>query len=224
MSITIQSSTTVPEPQHWPLSMKPYGQNAYGDNLFRIVFAPSVKRLVGGSFEDGYVGYKVRPMYRDIGDRWIMEKWLSAFEHTRMTEEEYNLKFRDPMTGLFLTGPYPSRGTYFECHTFESASPGHANIGKLVAWIQMGRNNTAAANAAAIRESYKKAEDEQQRIAYDRVREANSAFGIRAANLGGHIKKTKTIPTLLTANELGLPLKGSAKLKHGGTTCHTIPA
>jgi hypothetical protein len=209
----VQIVGDIPEPQHWPLPMARFGRSPYQTNLFRIVFAPSVKCLVGGEFSDGFIGYRVRPAYRHIGNQWIMEKWISAWDHTKMTEEDYNLRFKDPMTGLCITGPYPSRGIYFHCHTFEACGPTDANIEKLVAWISKAKENSHTDNQRAILEAHAQKEKADDAQRFDRVKDMMSVSGIRAANIGGMVKKTKSQPSMKSANELGLPIRGARQIK-----------
>src|SRR5882757_1458064 len=95
-----------PEPTHYPMPLAEYGKSPFGDNLFRIVYAPSVRKIVGGMFPDGFTGYRSRPAYRHLGDVWVIEKWLSAVEDTGMTESSYDMQYKDEH-GLILTGPYP---------------------------------------------------------------------------------------------------------------------
>lgn len=161
--------------------------------------------LVGGEFSDGYIGYRVRPAYRHIKHGWVLEKWISAFEATLMTEDEYNLRFRDPFTGLCISGPYPSRGAYHFCEEL-NCSPADANMEWLTGLILKAKNNDPKANGQAIRAAQKKAEEDEDKARFDRVQNLNSAFGIRAASFRGHPKITKSRPTMKTANELGLPL------------------
>lgn len=212
MPETVQLAGELPEPSHWPLSMSRFGVSPTGSNLFRIVFAPSVKMLVGGEFADGFTGYRPRPAYRHLGAVWIIEKWISGFDATQMDEETYNLRFKDPYTGLCITGPYPQRGTYFYCETF-NGSPGNANIEKLVSWINASKVADLQKNQQAILAAHAKREADAATERYDRIKELMPAYGIRAANLGGHVKATKTAPILKSANELGLPLRGVTQIK-----------
>ena len=43
---------------------------------------------------------------------------------------------------------------------------------------------------------------------YDRCKELLPVAGIRAANIGGMVKRTKSAPLMKSANELGLPTQG----------------
>jgi hypothetical protein len=208
-----QLAGETPKPTHWPMSLTRFGLNPYGEPLFRIVFAPSVKMLCGGEFADGYTGYRFRPAYRHIGNKWIMEKWISGWEHTLMSPIDYDLKFRDPFTGLVATGPYPERGVYFQCHTFEYSSPGDGGIETIANLIKKAKMNDPVANARAIKASREAEEKSDQQKRYDKIKELMPVAGIRAANIGGMVKATKSAPTPKTANELGLPTRGATQIK-----------
>jgi hypothetical protein len=187
--------------------MARYGANPYGEPLWRVVYAPSVKKIVGGQFPDGFTGYRARKAYPHLGG-WIVEKWISAFELTQMTESRYNETFMDPRTKLFLTGPYPHRGVYHFCEEL-SCSPDEANFDKLIAWISKAKYNRPQDNMRALMKTMEEKEKAEQQERFDRMKEVLPAFGIRAANIGGRVKKTKTAPMMLSANELGLPYKGA---------------
>jgi len=189
------------------------GTNPYGDPLFRIVFSPSVKMLCGGAFSDGYIGYRIRPAYRHIVNKWIMEKWISGWDATLMSPEAYDLQFRDPFTGLQATGPYPSRGAYFHCHTFEYSQPGEGGIETIIALVNKAKLNDPIDNARAIRASREAQEKVDQQNRFDKIKELMPVAGIRAANIGGHVKATKSAPTPKTANELGLPIRGATQIR-----------
>jgi hypothetical protein len=105
--------------------MKVYGTVPGRDEpLFRIVFAPSVMYLVGGDYTNPdtgaveFSGYQPRQRYDYIGDKWILEKWVSGYEFTKQTEIEYKAQWEDPITHLCLTGPYPRNGEYQWVWTF----------------------------------------------------------------------------------------------------------
>jgi hypothetical protein len=198
---------TVPEPTLAPRSLRQYGENPWGEPLWRCVYAPSVKKIVGGRFADGFVGYRARPAYRHIGKFWVLEKWISAYELTGKSESQYDEVFRDLETGLHPTGPYPHRGAYHYCETL-SCSPSDANFDKLVAWITRAKYNRPQDNARALMDTLEKKEQAEQQERFDRMKEILPAYGIRAANIGGMVKKTKSAPMMKSANELGLPING----------------
>src|SRR5277367_6067437 len=182
---------TVPEPTKYPASMARHGLNPYGESLWRVVFAPSVRKIVGGRFSDGFTGYRTRPAYRHVGSFWVLEKWISAQELTGKTEAQYNEVFRDVDTGLFPTGPYPHRGVYHYCETL-SCHPSQANFDKLIAWINKAKYNRPQDNARALMDTIEREEKAEENNRLDWARDKQSAFGIRAANLGGSVKKTKS--------------------------------
>lgn len=171
------------------------------------MYAPSVKKIVGGRFADGFVGYRARPAYRHVGDHWVLEKWISAYELTGQTESQYGETFKDHETGLFPTGPYPHRGVYHYCETL-SCSPADANFDKLVAWIAKAKYNRPQDNAQALIGAMEKQEKADANERFERMKEVMPAFGIRAANIGGRVKATKSAPMMKSANELGLPMNG----------------
>ena len=209
---TIELVGEIPEPQRWPMPMSRYGTNPFGDPLYRVVFAPSVRCMVGGEFADGHTGYRIRPSYRHIGNQWIMEKWLSAIDFTGLTEDQYYLKFKDRWTGLCISGPYPSRGAYFHCHTFENSQPGDGGIEWLIGVLNKCATNDPASVRQALVDAQEKKERGDDAARYDRVKELMPAFGIRAASYRGHVKATKTAPIIRSANELGLPLAGPRQI------------
>lgn len=201
-------SSGVPEPTHFPRAMARFGLNPFDEPKFRIVFAPSVKTLVGGQFADGFCGYRARPAYRNIGNKWIVEKWISAYDHTKMTPEAYELRFRDPQNGLCITGPYPTRGAWNWCHTFDQTDPVNENIDQLIGLLIKAERNDPRDNQRAILDTMAREEKADEAQRYDRCKELLPAFGIRAANLGGRVKATKSAPLMKSANELGLPTQG----------------
>lgn len=210
----IQLVGEIPEPQMWPMiRMGQFGKIVGREEpLFRIVFAPSVKTLVGGEYPDGYVGYRVRPAYRHIGDKWILEKWISGFDHTKMDEATYNARFKDPETGLCITGPYPRNGIYFHCHTFEGRSPS-INIPLLIALIKKAKFNDPAANQRAIVDAQAAAEKVDFQNRFDKMKDLQSVGGIRPANIGGRVKKQKSFGPLRSAESLGLPTRGIKQIQ-----------
>src|ERR1700761_2477938 len=130
----------IPEPSHYPLSMARYGLNPHGESLYRVVFAPSVKKIVGGEFADGFKGYRVRPAYRQLGQVWILERWLSPMRLTGMTEQKYNEQYADPYTGLISTGPYPQRGSYVLCEEL-NGNPADMNFDWIIGYIKKAERN-----------------------------------------------------------------------------------
>lgn len=213
--IIIGNDTSIPPASCYPTPMGRFGLNPHGEPLFRITYAPSVKMVVGGEFSDGFTGYRIRPAYRHVGPEWIIEKWVSAQEFTNMTEAEYNQSYKDPITGLIGTGPYPSRGIYTYCETL-SRNPGDINAEVLTQLILKAKNNDPMANQRAMQATMEAEEKAADKERFDRCKELLPAFGVRAANLGGHVKATKSAPIMKSANELNLPnTSGGFQVKKG---------
>ena len=214
MSERIQLCGEIPEPRHWPMSpMKQYGTVPGRDEpLFRIVFASSVKHLVGGDFADGFTGYRVVPTYEYIGDKWILEKWVSASDFTKQTEIEYKAQWEDPVTRLCLTGPYPRNGAYQWVWTFNSPEQiGAAGI--VAALVNKARFNSSAANSAAIQEARAKEKQDKFQNNFDRMRDRERVSGLRPANIAGAVKSFKSTAPLRDARSLGLPTRGAKVIK-----------
>jgi hypothetical protein len=201
------------------MSMGQYGKIPGKDEpLFRIVFAPTVRGLVGGEFTDpdtGFVeftGYQSCPRYEYIGDKWIMEKWVSAQEFTKQTELEYRAAWEDPKTHLCLTGPYPSNGDWQWVWTFNKPEQiGAAGI--VAALVNKAKFNSQAANKAAIQQATEKAKQDKFQQNFDKMHDGQRVSGIRAANIGGRVKAQKSFRDLQDARSLGLPTRGARTIK-----------
>ena len=220
MSELIQTCGEIPKPTHYPMmSMGQYGKIPGRDEpLFRIVFAPTVRGLVGGEFTDPdtgaveFTGYRSCPRYEYIGDKWIMEKWVSAQEFTKQTELEYRAAWEDPKTHLCLTGPYPANGDWQWVWTFNKPEQiGAAGI--VAALVNKAKFNSQAANRAAIEQAAEKAKQDKFQQNFDKMKDSQRVSGIRAANIGGRVKAQKSFPELKDARSLGLPVRGARTIK-----------
>lgn len=182
-------------PQHYPVSMARFGLTPYGNNLYRIVFAPSVRHLIGGRWRDGRVEYRSRPTYGNMGNEWVLERWLPAEEFCQMTREEYEIRFRNE-SGLFTMGPYPTEGVYFLCNDAPVRPEAIDSIGKLIEGIEFGRRNRSHARVvenqqliAADLAANEKAEDD---LMLSRIQEKRPAFGNRPTSFRGGVHSTKS--------------------------------
>src|ERR1700743_3212185 len=131
--------------QHAPVPLARYGQNPFGGNLYRCVFAPSVKHLIGGKWKDGATEYRLRTTYRHLGNEWILERWVSAEEYCKMSPEQYEIRFRNA-SGLLTMGPYPTQGVYVLCNDGPIKPEAIPSVGKLIAAIECARRNTSFAS------------------------------------------------------------------------------
>lgn len=189
------------------MPMARFGSNPHGDNLYRIVFAPSRKYLVYGEWPDGSRNATWLPKYPEVGDSWILERWLTAFEYARCTPEEWN---RD----LTVLGPYPDRGEYEICHRFNLVGPGDESVDKVIALIEQSHKQTRRngamfdnpENTVACRQIQDELQADTSRQMQDRIGNVLPAFGNAPLSGYGGGRGTKTFPVELSAYEAGLPV------------------
>ena len=128
-----------PTPSFCAEMLSKFGQNPYGENIYRVVWSETQFETVGGTWCDRLrlnepshfeqVGNFVResnptvaeiPEYRRVAkypgvQRWILEKWLAP-SYSR--EDWYSL-FMEPSSGLCYLGPYPETGDFHHCYSLE---------------------------------------------------------------------------------------------------------
>jgi hypothetical protein len=134
MSVLQSIASKADGPTHYPYPMSRFGLNPYGQPLWRIVFADSVRRLIGGKWPDGAEEYRLSKVYTGphAKGRWVLESWISAEEMTGCSPEEYAIRFQAPgCTAPIQSEPYPYQGDYVERHIFTLGEPG--NIDELIA-------------------------------------------------------------------------------------------
>jgi hypothetical protein len=127
--------------------MKRYGENPYGEAMFRVIWSDSRTDLIGGKWPDGVCEYREARRYPNIHG-WVLEKWQTPEEYAG-TREQYEASQKDPDSGLFTCGPYPQRGEYAYCFTF-TAEPGEHTVSQIVWAIKVGRGITPQQQRDAI--------------------------------------------------------------------------
>lgn len=180
--------------------MARYGQNQYGENLYRIVFAPSRRHIVYGTWADGSRQASYIPTYPHVGNSWVLERWLTPFKYTRCTADQWN----ETMT---ILGPYPERGEYECCHVFDAVGIADSNLDHLICWIEMGQKYSFSENRVACQKNVDDDEKERKRIRLDMIGDRLRAFGTGPLSGYGGGRNTKTYPIMRSAEELGLPTK-----------------
>lgn len=192
--------------QFWPQSLKQFGQNPYGEALFRVLWAPSRK-----AFRDVDLGL----YQRDVGERWVMEKWLSAAEFSGgLTREQWQQN--QHLSWL----PYPERGEYVLCHVFEFAQPGDCNLGGMIEYLQAGKKINPNENLVAIKEAVAKEEQDASSRRQAIIRNALPAFGVNPMVGYGGARGTKAGQLLRSAQELKMPQRGGETRVRKGKTYH----
>jgi len=190
--------------RHYPVSMRKYGLNPYGEPLYRIVFAPSRRYLVCGEWPDGSNCAHWIVKHKNLGNLWIMEKWIPGERYAGCSREVWN------QNNLIL-GPFPDRGEYELCHVFEACGPEDCNLEKLVSVIEL-RHTPAEIRAWHQKDAEKEAKATRQ-TAEDMIRNRLPAYGGRAISSSRVSRSFKTAPLLLTAQEAGLPTKPGMRTK-----------
>lgn len=182
--------------------MARYGQNPFGENLWRLVWSDSRTYLVCGQWNDsGAVRAQECLCYPQIRGQWILERWLSAWDYTRMLPSQWDASQEN------ILGPYPSRGEYVLAGD-GGLDPGLINFDLLIPMIEAGAKMSWGERLAACHLSQANKDKEYDRKADAIIRNAFPAFGgvpfsQLSTGAGGLSKST---PELKTANELGLPV------------------
>lgn len=213
MTLTISNTLEIPKPSQWPIPMARFGVvpngRLKGEPIYRIVFAPTCKKLIFGMDSHGVVGAHVRAKHGPCGNKWILEKWISGWEACKMSPAEYERWGpRDPQSGMLLEGPYPHDGIYEHCWTFDAIED-ISGVDHIIGLIHRGAMRSAAQIKAGNAELDAKAEREESDRRFQRCRETEPLYGVRSANFAGTPKAVnhKTVKTPIAANDLGMPTR-----------------
>lgn len=208
-----------PQIQHFPMPMRRFGLNPFGEPRYRIVLATSVRHLVGGQWPDGSRGYRwsVPLSYRD--KNWILESW----DNCRMSPQEWESMI-EPFSGWPVRGPYPTRGEYYLSWEFQRGAGIFASdVERLIGAIEKGRGRSFAQVREAMMKEYQQEEKDWKQAAADEVRDACTAFGVSAVSSSRVSRGTKTQRELRTAQELGLPVpRTGPKVRRSTTSRRTF--
>jgi hypothetical protein len=183
--------------QHYPLAMAKFGLNPFGENRFRIVLASTRKALVCGQWNGaGMPRGKYCSIYPHLGQNWILEEWMDAFNFAGPS-----VMWDD------ILGPYPTRGEYVMCGN-SSFDPEQTNIEKLISMVHASDKYSWAEKLAACRQSNDLVEREKKNLREAIILDCLPAFGHApfsqlSTGRGG---AGKSSPVLRSANELGLPV------------------
>jgi hypothetical protein len=175
-----------------------FGLNPYSQPLYRVVFGPSRRSLVCGNWSDGTVSAKLLPKYNSVGDRWILEKWLSAEQFAGVSRIVWDAE-------LAILGPWPERGEYEMVHAFEACGPVDANLDKLIAWIEAGRRSSFQDVKDACARNYAQEEKDSKNLQTDMIHHRLPAFGGAPLVGFGGGRGTKTGIIRRSAQDLNLP-------------------
>jgi len=181
--------------------MARFGQNPYGENLYRIVFADSRRHIVYGEWPNGERKASWVPLYPHLKGHWVLERWMTPQQFAGCTADQWNSN-----PALNTLGPYPDRGEYEISHDFDLVGPGEANLEKLISWIEAGQKRSFAENRAACQADYDREEAATSSEMQARIENCFPAFGgVPMAGYGGG-RRTKTFEISRSAREAGLPV------------------
>lgn len=194
--------------------MARFGQNRYGENLFRIVHADSRRFIVAGEWQAGELKGRVcaseellYPMFATrklldsdgvwhggyIDGVWILEKWQGP----DMSRARWEIE-RPAL-------PFEERGDYHFSHAFDSVGPVDSNLDKLISWIQEGEKRSQQEVYNGCRDSYAAEKKANQNQAYDRIRDSLSAHLDFPMSGAYAMRNSKTKEMRLTAEQAGMP-------------------
>lgn len=85
------------------------GVNPSGEPIFKLIWSPSARHIIGGAWSTGYVGY--REVSAVSGTPcWALMVWEP--KETQGTPFQWEWDYRDPESGLLECGAFPSAGRY----------------------------------------------------------------------------------------------------------------
>jgi len=85
------------------------GTNRYGEPIFKLVWSEEVRAIIGGRFNDGFLGYRnARTMPND--PCWALMIWEGP--ETFGDPDLWEMDFRQIETGLLDCGSFPKHGRY----------------------------------------------------------------------------------------------------------------
>lgn len=203
---------------HYPgVAMSMFGKTSPefgGQNLFRVIWAPSRKVTLvfrGQTRTIAYYGQgpnskpqsfkvldaKLGPEYKQ-GECWVLEIWKPCWDLTKLTETEWNAN-----PAYIAQGPYPKSGDYELSEPFHHV-PTLESIEKQVLQVRDGwMRKRPVDNAIAIRDRAEKRERDDQNTRFDIIKN-RSLIGAGEAwsSPGGGGRGTKTIQMNLTTKDI----------------------
>ena len=196
------------KPQHWVgASLKTYGINPYGENLFRVILASTRTQIVGMEFPDGFIGYRWQPVYPGK-DHYVLEKWLSADDYCG-TMERWETDQRNEH-GLLTLGPFPNRGEYIGIHHFSPGYPATSAVETIINMALRSRPLTFQQRRDAMIAADKKESLAKVNSKRDLIMESLPAYGLTASSIQPAKRKPEDYKMRLTTKDLALP-KGHNK-------------
>jgi hypothetical protein len=141
------------------------GLNRYGDPNFRVVWSDNRYELAGGMWEDpstktAVAEYRHQVKYDLPQPKWILERWLPPEFYG--TPQSWYWENLCPYSGLSLLGPYPYKGDYESCYTFERLSFSWFDVLVPLILKSQAETTTAMRKSAQMAEQERKEAEEKQ--------------------------------------------------------------
>jgi len=112
-------------PPQYAKLLSRFGRNPYGQNIYRLIWAPSRMRIFGGYWDDvAKWEYRLTPKYGPT-PQWALEVWRPSI--TYGSPEIWEAQTVAP-DGYLSCGPFPAHGD-FEClHKFSAKNADDGGI------------------------------------------------------------------------------------------------
>ena len=177
-------------PAWCPTVLRKYGQNQYGENIFRVVMLSSRCYVVGGHWEEeSEVSYKLAPRYSVHEHKWALERfvpsqWLGSPESWEA--------LCTTIEGYYAIGPFPEHGLFECCAVFSSCfgpngyvplEPGLVDMQARAVWMGRGLTRYEVRSRAMGEEEAKiKKQDEyfEQLLQEKSFSRTEATFGMAA--------------------------------------------
>jgi hypothetical protein len=105
-----------PAPEWATRICKQMGQNYYGEDMYRLVWADNRVSIIGGYWQDdGTTEYRLFPK-DGKQECWVLEKYCPPEKYGDPLLWEFSEQVEG---GLLGTGPFPERGEYESCWVFK---------------------------------------------------------------------------------------------------------
>jgi hypothetical protein len=85
------------------------GTNRYGEPIFKLVWSEEVRMIIGGRFNDGFVGYRNSRMIPN-DPHWVLMLWESP--ESLGDPDLWEMDYRQLDTGFLDCGSFPKSGRY----------------------------------------------------------------------------------------------------------------
>lgn len=230
--ISLMSERTIPirgeqgKPKVLQVSLRSFGVNPYGENLWRVVWGPSRKYIVGGAWQDRYgeipldseliakdghdssfvrevIEYRWIPKYPET---WVLEKWLSPLQYAG-TPAQWAMTQADATAKCMTLGPYPARGEYEACYAFPpgTGEPSFSTVVSVIDMLVYGANYSPAERKQAIQAVQDGKKWDWRNKCEAIFKDSQGAFNNASSNVNPSKRTADKVKLDIMADDLPLP-------------------